>query len=491
MATSRSLDDVADGGVTWRAGVPLVLLLVGQFMANVDTAIVNVAVPAIKSDLSAGAAALELVVSGYVIAYAVLLTTAARLSVRFGFDRVFTAGVVVFTAASLLCGLAGDVTVLIAARVVQGLGAALLVAQVLIGIQTWTAGRSRARALGWYSIAVSGAGIVGQVLGGVLVTADLFGFGWRMIFLVNVPIGVAIVVASARLIPRQPRSPGQRIDIAGMVLLSATVLFLIVPLVFGPDSGWGAWVLVCLALVVPIGGSLAVVERRVLRRGHEPVVNLEILRRAPIGWGTAANIAGAATYFTALFVVALYFQRGLGVSALESGTTFILWVCGFGAGGMVMSRVPAGRVRHCIVTGYLILASGYAIISAITGAGASVLAMTALLGVCGFGIGLAFNALIRHLAGAGPVSWAPDISGFINTSTQVAAALGIAAFGGIYLAVATEAGPTSAEHATPIVFVLLAATALGAAIAGYLSGRSARVPAATPSSSAARNNQRR
>jgi len=183
-------------------GLLLAVLLAGMVMNNIDVAIVNVAGPSIGAGLSASGAELQLIVSGYVLAYAMLLITGARLGDLRGYRRTFLGGLAIFTLASLACGLAPSAVLLIVARVVQGVGAALMVPQVLTGIQrAFPDGLARLRALGWYAAALSGGAVVGQILGGVLVWADLFHTTWRPVFLINVPIGIVLLVAASRLLP--------------------------------------------------------------------------------------------------------------------------------------------------------------------------------------------------------------------------------------------------------------------------------------------------
>src|SRR2546423_2598534 len=204
---------------TRSSGVLLATILLGQFMAILDVTIVNVAVPTIRTDLHAGGAGLQLVVAGYTISYAVLLITGARLGDRLGHRRVFLAGLVVFTAASLACGLAGTTAALIGYRLVQGAGAALMVPQVLSLIQRHFTGADRARAFGIYGVVLAGGAVVGQVAGGALVGADVGGTGWRPVFLVNVPIAVLLVVLAARLLPADRGEPGRRLDVPGVLTL--------------------------------------------------------------------------------------------------------------------------------------------------------------------------------------------------------------------------------------------------------------------------------
>src|SRR5256714_2562156 len=247
-------------------GVLLATILFGQFMAILDVSIVNVAVPTIHLDLHASGAALQLVVAGYTIAYAVLLITGARLGDRLGHRRVFLLGLATFTAASLACGLATSTGALIGFRLVQGAGAALMVPQVLSLIQRLFTGAARARAFGLYAAVIAGAAVIGQVAGGALVGADIGGTGWRPVFLVNVPIGILLTVAAYRLLPADRGEPGRGFDLAGVATLAAAVLLFVVPLVLGHEEHWPVWGWVSLGASAVLFGLFALVERR----GHRP-----------------------------------------------------------------------------------------------------------------------------------------------------------------------------------------------------------------------------
>jgi MFS family permease len=257
---------------SWLLGV----LLTGPFMAQADVTIVNVATPSVHADLGASGAALQLVVGGYLIAVAMLLITGARLGQAYGYRRAFLAGVLLFTAASLGCGLAPDPAVLIVARVVQGAGAGLMFPQTLTGIQLHFAGPDRVRAIGRYALALSAGAVSGQILGGLLVSANVAGLGWRAVFLVNVPIGVLAVVAALRFLPADARSVRSRLDLAGVALLSVSVLLLVLPLTLGRSAGWPAWAWACLAASLPAGMAFLAVQDGVARRGGTPLVNLHL-----------------------------------------------------------------------------------------------------------------------------------------------------------------------------------------------------------------------
>jgi MFS family permease len=469
MAIGR--EDRFDGETTKTAGpgtgATLSVLLAGQVMANVDTAIVNVAAPSIRQDLQATSGELEFVLSGYLIAYAVLLTVSAKLANKYGYRSVYFAGVLLFTLSSLLCGISTSTVSLIAARIVQGIGAALLVAQVLTGIQLSFKGRARKRALSWFSITLSTASIAGQMLGGALVTAALFGLGWRTIFLINVPVGVLILLLGFRVLPAHSKRSGQtHVDIAGTLALVAALLLLIVPLVFGKDVGWAPWTWLSLGLAVPAAAAFIMIERAVQRRGQQTVVNFAVLRTPAIGWGTAANFAAVTTCFALLLVIAVYLQSGHHYTALESGLALTLWVAAFGAGGPIVSRMSAKRTRTVLVGGYFLLSSSYLLLGAyLMLFGHNYIAVTVILGLAGLGLGLGFNALVHTMTDIASDHWAADISALINTSTEVAAALGIALFGGLYLFLAPGAGATAAVTALSTVALVLSVTAVTAGLA--------------------------
>lgn len=448
-----------------RTGPLLAVLLAAQFMANVDGAVVNVAAPAIHADLHASGGELELVVSGYTLAYAMLLITGARLGDTHGYRRVFVLGLTVFTVASLACGLAPGAVVLIVARVVQGAGAALMVAQILIGIQQNFTGRARARALGRYAMTLAGAAVVGQILGGVLVSADLFGTGWRPIFVINVPIGILLIVAAMRCVPAG-RTGGRRLDLRGVSVLSVASLLVVLPLVLGREEGWPAWTWVCLVAGLVGIGAFVGVERRVGAGGGYPLINLDVLARARVVWGLLAHALATATYLSMLFVLALYLQQGLGRSPLFSGLALVSWVAAFGIAGPLLPRIPRRVLRYVPVAGYLILGAGYLAISVGPSPdryGGAVL--IAMLGVGGFGLGIGFSSMIGHLTTAVPDRYAPDIGGVVTTVAQLGGVVGVATFGTLYVALAAGVDPSTAFGVTTAGF---AAAALLAAAAGYL-----------------------
>jgi MFS family permease len=450
-----------------RKGRLLAVLLAGQFMANVDTAIANVATPSIHERLGASGAELQLTVSGYVLAYAMLLITAARLGDLRGYRRVYVLGVAVFTAASLVCGLAPTPLTLVLARVGQGAGAALLVAQVLSGIQLHFEGAERQRALGRFVVVLSTSAVIGQILGGLLISADLLGAGWRPIFLINVPIGAALLVAALRWLPPDAGARTARMDLAGVAALSATVLLIVLPLVLGQEAGWPGWTWLALAASLPGLAVFVAIERRVAGRGGQPLLDLGVLVRPAVGLALASRAAAMGTYFGMLFVLALYLQQARHESAWRSGLALVSWVAAFGVGGPLLGRLPARLARLAAPIGAMIMGGSY--LAMATGAGAGEAlgpALVTLLGLGGLGFGINTAGLLSHLTGAVPRDYAPDISGVYQTTGQLAGVMGVAGFGALYLALTHEPGLEAATHAFTVIcaaFALAAGVAAAAA----------------------------
>lgn len=468
---TRSAQPAAPPTADVRPGTLLAVLLLGPFMGQADATIANVATPSIRDDLGASGAMLELVVGGYIIAFAVLLITGARLGQTHGYRRLFVVGMATFSLASLMCGLAPTPTFLVAARVLQGAGAALMFPQTLTGIQLTFAGAERTRALGLYAVALSAGAVSGQILGGVLVSADLAGTQWRAIFLINVPIGVAAITAAVRHLPADAAAVSRRVDLSGMILLSAAVLFVVIPLTVGRDAGWPAWTIVCLAAALPAGAIFVVTQRRLADRGGAPLVNVRVIAHRPVAWAVATMLTATGTYYALLFTLAQYLQAGLGRSALVSGLTLVPWAAAFGLAGQIVRRLPAHLVVRAPAAGCLLLAGAYTAISAMLFSGIHAEGpLVVLLCLGGLGLGTQYSALLAHLTDVDPRDFAADISGVSTTAIQIGGAIGVAALGTLYL----SQGPTGVEDATHAFAVTTAAfagiTLLAAAMAHRATG---------------------
>lgn len=440
------------------------VLLSALVMYQADATIVNVATPSIHAALRASGAELELVVGGYLLASATLFITGARLGAMWGYRRVFLSGLAVFGLSSLLCGLAPTAPVLIGARVLQGTGGALMIPQVLSMIQLSFTGRQRTRVLGLYAIALSCGAVVGQILGGALVSANLFAAQWRPTFLINVPIAVSAFVAGLRCLPVNPRTgDSPQLDLAGASALSGGVVLILLPLTLGREQHWPAWCWICVATSPVLVALFIAIEHRAGARGRSALINLSVVARPAIAWGLCSQALAVSTYYALLFTLAQFLQQGRGQSALVSGLTLVPWVAAFGLPGRLLGRVSQPLRSKVAPAGAFVLASSYLGLSAtmLAGIGAeSVLCV--LLCVGGFGLGMIFSSILEHLTIAATPRFAADISGVFTTSLQVAGTIGVAAFGTAYLGLASHPGPATPMEAFGIIAAAFALVALAA-----------------------------
>jgi MFS family permease len=467
--------------------VALAIVLTGQLMAVTDTNIVNVAVPAMHATLGASGAALQLIVAGYTIAYAVLLITGARLGDILGHRRVYLAGVALFTLASLGCGLAPTTGALVALRFIQGIGAATMIPQILSLIQrSYTEPGPRARAMSLYATVISGGAVLGQVLGGVLVSADLFGSSWRPVFLVNVPIGLA-VLACGKLLPAGRFDGTRTLDLPGLAVLTPAVLAFVLPLVLGQPLGWPWWGWLLLAASLAGFALLSIVERRVGARGGQPILPRSLLGLPGMVAGLGGLFACMAVFGGWLFTLAFALQDGLGDSALRAGLTFAPAGVAFALVSMNWRRLPERYHGRLPIAGFVVNGVGLlwsALLLHSGGDGGDWLYVS--VAVAGGGMAGAFSGLMSRVLSRVPVAIAADASGVIVTVNQLAVVVGIATFGSLYLNLAgtlPAVGGTrrlgafaiSSGHAYLAVVVALAVLTVAGALLAQLHGRAARV----------------
>ena len=430
------------GGRDSARWVMLVVLLCGQFMALLDATIVNVAMPTLGRSLHASGAELQLVIAGYTVSYAMLLITGARLGDLLGRRRMFMLGIGGFTLASLACGLAPDVGVLIAARFVQGAGAAAMMPQIMTVIQLRFSGPARARALSAYTAVLSSGFVAGQVVGGVLVTADLFGASWRPVFLVNVPIGLAVLLLLPRVMPADAPGRTRRLDLPGLLVAVPAVCLVVLPLMLGHQEKWPAWSFACIGCGLALVPVFLFVERFVASRGGQPLLSVSVLRAPGLLPGLATMTLLMVTYGGFLFSFAIHLQAGLGDSALRAGLTCAPCAAAFGLCGYFWRRLPAGWHPYLTVCGAAVGAAGYALVALLLRGGGSGggLLQVFLVGLGAF-LAVAFSPLVTQALVRVPLHQAADASGLLTTSIQLSQAVGVAVFGSVFLTL--DAGGTA------------------------------------------------
>src|SRR6201987_4641949 len=302
-----------------RARAPLGGLMVGTLMFVLDFFIVNVALPAIQQGLRAGEGAIEWIVAGYAISTAVLLVTGGRLGDPVGRPRVFAPGLTVFVLPSAACALAPDPAVLVAARILQGVGAALMAPNILSILGVVYSGPGRGRAISAYGMVVGVAAVSGQLIGGILIRTALAGLGWRAIFWINVPLGVAALLACPRFVPESRAGQGSRFDLAGVPLIAACLVAVVLPLVDGRQEGWPAWSWIALGSSVPLAIAFLAHQRRKAERGGGALLNPRGVAAWPLRAGLITQTVFWCQQAASYLVLGLYLQQGRGLSPLAAG----------------------------------------------------------------------------------------------------------------------------------------------------------------------------
>jgi EmrB/QacA subfamily drug resistance transporter len=440
----------------------LAIVVAAQFMFGVDAFVVNVAIPTIASELHASTAEIESVIAIYLIAYATLIVTGGRLGDIYGTKGVFLAGVLGFTLTSLWCGLAQSGPELIVARLAQGATAALMVPQVLATLHLLFADHARSRAFGIYGIALGLAGAAGFALGGILVSLDLAGVGWRAVFFVNIPFGIVILAAAAKIMPSVPRRAGTRLDVPGAIVLFLGLLCLIGPLLFGHDFDWSPIVWLAMAAGVVIIAGFVKLERLVESRGGMPLIDLTLLSDKAFMRGLGAAFFFFFANLSFYLVLTMYMQTALRIPPVEAGLVFVPLALTF----VIASRLSGVRARH---RGTLVLIEGCAIqiagLAALALAVALIESPTALmlaliLTIFGYGQGLVMAPLSGAVLSSVKPASAGSGSGMYGTTTQVANAAGVAAIGAVFFAIQTAHSARSALFVAMVLFALSIVTSV-------------------------------
>ncbi|HEY2285273.1 MAG TPA: MFS transporter [Streptosporangiaceae bacterium] len=409
----------------------LAVVLVGAFMAVLDTTIVNVALPSIALGTHAASADLEWVVSGYALTFGLALVTAGRFGDRFGYKLMFVAGLVVFLVASLACGLAQNSGQLIAARLVQGLGAGIYYPAISATIQRLFAGRQRSRAFGLLGTAVGLSTAIGPLAGGLLIQAAGQQNGWRWVFFINLFIGAAELPAAIRLFPRREHSEEHGLDPVGNLLLAAALLLFLFPLVQGRASGWPAWSWACLGGCAVAGAALAGWEIALSRRGGEPVIQVDLLRNRSFAGGQALAMLYFAGFTSLFFTLSILWQQGLGRSALATGLLVVPFALGSLLSASNSDRFSTRFGRSAILAGIGGMLAGQGLILAVLHLSPrpSAWLLTGPLALAGLGNGLVIAPNQDFVLGSVPRREAGTAGGELITAQRVGAAIGIAVIG--------------------------------------------------------------
>lgn len=406
-----------------RRWLALLVLCLGDLMIVLDTTIVNVALPSIRDDLGFTETSLAWVVNAYLLTFGGFLLLGGRLGDLFGHRRLFLAGIALFTAASLACGLAGSQEFLVAARAVQGLGGAVVSAVALSLIMTlFTEPGDRAKAMGTFGFVASGGGSVGVLLGGILTN----GFDWHWIFLVNLPVGVVVVALSLVLLPSGGRRAGAgRLDVAGAVTVTASLMLAIYAIVNGNEEGWTSGQTAgLLAAAAALLAIFIAIEARV----RSPLMPLGLFRGRSVATANTVGVLWSAAMFAWFFLSALYLQLVLGYSPLEVGLAFLPATLIMGALSLGLSARLVMRfgIRPPLATGLLLATGGLALFARASVDGTFAVDVLPGMVLLGLGAGISFNPLLLAAMSGVEQSESGLASGVVNTSFMMGGALGLA-----------------------------------------------------------------
>jgi MFS family permease len=449
-------------------GLGLFTVLLAAALPLIDFFIVNVALPTIGHDLAASESVLELVVAGYGLAYAVLLVLGGRLGDLFGRRRLFLGGMAAFGLTSLACGLAPSAWTLVAARIAQGAASAAMLPQVLATIQAATSGPRRAKAMGLYGATAGLSMVAGQILGGILVAADIAGTGWRSVFLVNVPVVLVGLFLAARAVPETRSQRPEPVDGPGTVLLAVTLLALLAPLTEGRAAGWPLWTWLSLAAFPFLAAAFYAVERRADRRGRTPLVPPSLFALVSLRRGLVMIVPFSIGFSGFMFVIAVALQQGAGLGPVPAGLSLAPMAVVFFFVSLAGPRLVARYGTRVVTAGAAIQAVGVALMALAAWRSWPDLGVVELLpgaAIAGAGQALQLPVVFRIVLSEVPSARAGVGSGVMITTQQSSLALGVATLGTLFLSLVPGMGMRDALVTTLVVQLA------GVALTGLLSLR--------------------
>ncbi|KOT55032.1 MULTISPECIES: MFS transporter [Streptomyces] len=419
----------APGTAGRRRWIALAVVLTAAFMDLVDATIVNIAIPSIQRDTGASFGAIQWITAGYALAFAVGLITGGRLGDIHGRRRLFLLGMGGFTAASALCGLAAGPDMLIAARVLQGAMAALMVPQVLAIIHVTFPPHERGKVFGMFGAVVGLGAVCGPLIGALLTQWDLLGLQWRPIFLINLPVGVAGIVLGRRFIAESRAPKALRLDIVGMLLAALALLMVLYPLTQGREMGWPVWGFVSMAASPLVFAVFVRYERAKARKDGSPLVELSLFKLRTFAAGTGVQLTFGALSGLFFLVWTLCMQLGLGWGPLHAGLTGIPFslACSAAAGVSVQKLVPRFG-RKVLQAGALIMLAGVLLYIAEAGrygTGLTSWQMVPAMLLMGGGMGLIVAPITDAAISEVPAEHSGSASGIFNTTSQLGMALGL------------------------------------------------------------------
>ncbi|MEV4739933.1 MFS transporter [Streptomyces sp. NPDC049555] len=429
MTTTATTDPPADAAADRRRWLALAVVMTASFMDLVDVTIVNIAMPSIRKDIGASFSTLQWITEGYALAFAAGLITGGRLGDIYGRRRVFLLGMSGFTLASMLCGTAGDPQLLVAARVLQGATAALMVPQVLAIVHATFPAHERGKVFGMFGAIVGLGAVSGPILGALLTQWNLFGLEWRPIFLVNLPVGIAGLILGRRYIQESRAPQALKLDLVGVALATCGLLMLLYPLTQGRELGWPLWGFASMGGSVLVFAAFVAYERYKTRKDGSPLVELSLFKVKSFAAGIGIEVAFGIACGVFFLIWTLYMQIGLGWSALRAGLTGIPFSLAVSAAaGLSVQKLVPRFGRKVLQAGALSMAAGVLLYIWESGHYGTKIAswqMALPLVVMGLGMGLIVAPLTETVLAEVPKEHSGSASGLINTTQQLGNAVGL------------------------------------------------------------------
>jgi len=438
----------------------LVILLLGVFMDLLDTSIINIAIPTIGRSLHASPSALQWSIDAYLLGLSLLIVAGGRLGDIFGRKKMFLLGTVGFTAASALAGCSTSAGMLIAARLLQGAAAAMMVPQVLAFIQVLFAPKDRAKALGAYSGVVGFATVGGPLLAAGLIQWNLANWSWRTVFFINLPVGLITLLIGMKVLPESKSERATGVDFPGIILATVALTGLLYPLIQGRELGWPLWTFALMAGSIGLSGIFLVYQKARSRSGKTPLVNTELFRARGYGAGVgifSLFMIALSGYF---LTYSLYLQIGLHFSAIKAAlaTLPFAFMVPATAGVAVVALAPKIG-RKVIGLGIALCALGLAAADVVlhhTGASLHIWELIVPLVVGGAGMGMLVAPITDFALSNVPEAEAGSASGFLTMMQQVGSTIGVALLSTIFFnLVGSNYGTASFTHAITITLVIV------------------------------------
>ncbi|PRX04317.1 UNVERIFIED_ORG: EmrB/QacA subfamily drug resistance transporter [Martelella mediterranea] len=430
------------------------VLIAASFMNLLDATIVNVALPVIGRDLNAHSSSLEWIVAGYVMVFALALMPCGRLGDIIGKKRMFLFGVGFFTLASACSGAAPNIATLVVARLCQGLGAAIMAPQVLALVQDMFASKERSSAFSLFGIASGIAIVSGPLIGGWLIAVDLFGLEWRSIFYINVPVGIAAVIAGRILIPDIAASERPVLDTTGVIIIASAFVLLIFPLVEARRFGWPLWCFAMIAAAFPVFAAFYFFERRRDKNGLSQLLPVSLMRNHAYALGGFIALMFYSTPAGLFMTFAIFLQQGFGFTPLEAGLSTIPFPLGAFLSAITNSRLSDRFLKGRILAASAVMAVGYLALFIVVQHADRDLAIIDFalpLFICGFSLGMTASPLFQIILSDVPARDAGSASGALQAIQQAGSALGIAIASALFFSMIAQRQQAGAETANAYV----------------------------------------